>query len=112
MLNTYDYQCKICGKAELLVDSVTPETPEHCGEPMAISYWSIPHTPNIHPMDRPVVWEQPGTGEIRHPGRNDAPMPDHYRARGFVRREFTSYTEHQRWNKERGLVNHAAEGIK
>ena len=62
--------------------------------------------------DRPIVWEHPVTGEIRYPGRNDGEMPQYYKDQGYQKREITSYQEHQKFNKEHGLVNHAAEGIR
>lgn len=62
--------------------------------------------------ERPIVWEHPTTGEVRYPGRNDGEMPKYYKDQGYERREITSYREHQKFNKEHGLVNHAAEGIR
>lgn len=66
----------------------------------------------MHSKDRPVIWINPITGEYRIPGRNDIDVPLHYKMRGFERREFNSYWEHKAWMKSKGLVNHAAEGIK
>lgn len=62
--------------------------------------------------ERPVVWQHPLTGEVRYPGRNDGEMPKYYKEQGYERKEITSYREHQKFNKEHGLINHAAEGIK
>lgn len=62
--------------------------------------------------DTPVVWKHPVTGEVRHPGRNDGEIPKYYKDLGYERHEIKSYREHQQFNKEHGLVNHAAEGIK
>jgi hypothetical protein len=66
----------------------------------------------LGPKDRPVVWEHPETGEVRYPPRQESPMLPAYKERGFKRREFTSYREHQDWCKAHGVVNHAAEDIK
>lgn len=63
-------------------------------------------------QDRPVVFENPQTGEVRYPARQDSPMMPGYKERGFERREFTSYREHQDWCSKQGVINHAAEGIK
>ncbi len=69
--------------------------------------------PAVLPMaERPVVWEHPQTKEVRYPGRNDGEMPKYYKDLGYERREIPSYTEHQKFNKEHGLVNHKAEGIR
>lgn len=62
--------------------------------------------------ERPVIWQHPETGEIRYPGRNDGEMPSYYKSQGYERKEFSSYQEHQRFNKEHGLINHRAEGIR
>jgi len=62
--------------------------------------------------ERPVVWEHPGTGEIRYPGRNDCDMPKYYKDLGYQRKEITSYKAHQQFCDERGLINHKAEGIR
>jgi hypothetical protein len=61
--------------------------------------------------DRPVVFENPQTGEVRYPARQDSPMMPGYKERGFERKEFTSYVEHQKWCREKNVINHAAEGI-
>jgi len=66
----------------------------------------------LHPKDRPVVFENPQTGEVRYPARQDSPMMPGYKERGFERKEFTSYHEHQDWCKAHDVINHAAEGIK
>ena len=66
----------------------------------------------MHPKDRPVIYIHPVTGDYKIPGRNDVEMPLRYKMQGYERREFDSYFEHQRWMKSKGLVNHAAEGIR
>lgn len=65
----------------------------------------------LHTKDRPVVFENPQTGEVRYPARQDSPMMPGYKERGFERKEFTSYKEHQAWCKDHDVINHAAEGI-
>lgn len=106
--------CIVCGKQEKeLTENLDAILDWKCDSCKWAS-WQPRETKRatIHPMDRPVVWEHPETGEIRHPGRNDVPMPEHYRVRGFERKEFTSYKEHQDFNRSQGLVNHAAEDIR
>lgn len=112
MLRTFDYQCGICGRTKLLVDSDIPEAPKCCESPMGEYKWKAPYTPSLHKNDRPVVWQHPKTGEVRHPGRNDTEMPKYYKDMGYERKEFDSYRSHQKFCDEKGLVNHAAEGIK
>lgn len=57
--------------------------------------------------ERSVVWQHPGTGEVRYPGRNDVPMPKLYEQQGFARREFTSLRELESFSKQKGVVNEA-----
>lgn len=66
----------------------------------------------LPPGERPVIWENPLTGEVRYPPRKESPMLQAYKDRGFQRKEFTSYNEHQQWCKSHDVINHAAEGIK
>lgn len=66
----------------------------------------------LSPKDRPVVWQHPQSGEVRYPGLNNSEMPKYYKDLGYERREIMSYNEHQKFCKERGLVNHAVEGIR
>lgn len=65
----------------------------------------------LHPKDRPVVFENPQTGEVRYPARQDSPMMPGYEERGFKRREFTSYHEHKKWCDKNGVMNHGLEGV-
>lgn len=66
----------------------------------------------MHPSERPIVWQHPVTKEVRYPGRNDGEMPSYYKSQGYQKVEIPSYQEHQKFCKEQGVVNHAAEGIK
>jgi hypothetical protein len=66
----------------------------------------------LSPSERPIVWEHPVTGELRYPGRNDGSMPKYYAEQGYQKKEFTSYHEHQKFCKEKELVNHKVEGIR
>lgn len=66
----------------------------------------------LRPEERPVVFENPITGEVRYPPRQNSPMYQAYKDQGFQRREFTSYHEHKAWCDAHQVVNHAVEGIK
>jgi hypothetical protein len=72
---------------------------------------STSRSAQLHPKDRPVVFENPQTGEVRYPARQDSPMMPGYAERGFERREFTSYQEHKKWCDAHDVINHAVEGI-
>jgi len=54
------------------------------------------------------VWENPSTGEVRYPGRNDQPIPDRYAREGFTRRELTSLRDIQRFEKEHNVKSEVA----
>lgn len=60
---------------------------------------------------KPRIWIHSVTGELRYP-MGDEPMPLRYKMQGYEEKVFESYFEHQRWCKSKGLVNHAAEGIR
>lgn len=59
---------------------------------------------------KPRIWIHPVSGELRYP-MADEPMPLRYKMQGYEERVFESYFEHQRWCKDKGLINHAAEGV-
>lgn len=113
-MTTYDFKCGICGETRLLVDNQRPESPSCCNQPMNSYTWAPNTSKNaqLHPKDRPVVFENPQTGEVRYPARQDSPMMPGYKERGFERKEFTSYAEHKKWCDKNQVVNHGLEGIK
>lgn len=53
----------------------------------------------MHERERVVVWEHPLTGEVRYPGRNDAPMPARYVTAGFQRKELSSLRQVEQFSK-------------
>lgn len=55
-----------------------------------------------------MVYEHPGTGEVRYPGRNDVAMPDRYSREGFVRREFESLRSLESFERSHGVLNDKA----
>jgi hypothetical protein len=55
-----------------------------------------------------VVWENPNTGEVKYPGRNDIQIPDRYSKQGFVRRELTSLREVERFEKDHNVRSEIA----
>jgi len=97
-----------------------PDTPQHtpcpdCGEYLSVGDWpwcphgsTRPSHHSVHANERSVVWEHPGTGEIRYPGRNDAPMPARYQKEGFVRKEFTSLRSLERFECSHNVLNDKA----
>jgi len=77
--------------------------------PEAVRYSKSTQLPK---NERPVIFENPQTGEVRYPATPDSPMMPGYAERGFERREFNSYQEHKSWCDSHGVVNHQVEGIK
>jgi len=111
-MTTYDFKCGSCGETALFVDNERPQAPVCCGQPMNVYSWLPKRNAQLHTKDRPVVFEHPVTGEVRYPPRQDSPMLPSYKERGFERKEFTSYQEHQKWCKAHEVINHGMEGIK
>lgn len=84
-----------------------------CGNETGIGLWPwCPHghvhhslDPNTHPSDRVVVYEsaQEG-GKIQYPGRNDTPVPERLRRRGYVRKEI-NVSELGAFERKHGVTN-------
>lgn len=66
----------------------------------------------MHYKDQPMIWIHPVTGDYKVPPTNDVEMPLRYKMQGYEERRFNSYAEHNRWCKSKGLVSHAAEGVR
>ncbi len=58
--------------------------------------------------DTAIVWQHPGTGEVRYPGRADRPMPERYAQQGFVPRELRTDQAYRKFEKERGVLSERA----
>lgn len=78
-----------------------------CDHGRAGAYWRS--NAAVHTSERPVVFEHPGTGDVKYPGRSDTPMPARYAAQGYVRRELSSLAESDRFCKQHGVVNEMVE---
>lgn len=98
---------------------------EQCGAPLEIGDWPFCRKPSdpkygtdhgrtlrtrhsIDPSQRAVVWENPATGEVNYPGRNDEPIPKRLRDRGFERKELSSLREIQKFEKRHNVINYEA----
>lgn len=93
-----------------IYDNHTP-CPE-CGLYLEIGDWPwCPHESllkshhTVHPDERVVVFENPATGEIRYPGRNDVPVPDRYAKQGFVRKELPTLRAVEQFERKHGVRN-------
>jgi len=106
-----------CGEGTAPSEEAIPDrTPcKECGEYLNVGDWPwCPHEStrpshhSVHASERSVVWEHPGTGEIRYPGRNDAPIPDRYVKEGFVRKEFESLRSLETFERSHSVRNDKA----
>lgn len=90
----------------------------HCGDVLEIGSWPF-CGPQGHPQvrqfktafderDSCVVFEHPVTGEVRYPGRNDAPMPERYAQAGFQRTEMRSLRAIEKFEKKHNVWNERA----
>lgn len=91
-----------------------------CGTDLQIGQWPFcrgnsadhgsPHgnlSPlGVHESEAIMVWQNPATGEVRYPDRNDRPMPERYRQQGFERRTLKTLREADSFCGSHRLVNH------
>ena len=103
----FDVICKECGHevADLFLRPWPDELPcSKCGRLMDIK-WAIRtnHRPACHSSESVVVWEDPSTGEIRYPPRNDIPVSPKLAAMGFERRELTSLHQVESFEKSHNV---------
>lgn len=107
----HDLVCDKCGSIRLDFSSTSFDSLTHelCGGTFEI-LWTASHPRDAvaSATERTVVWENPLTGEVRYPGRNDAPIPARYRDQGYVRRELSSLREVEKFEKSHGVRNQAA----
>jgi len=70
-----------------------------------------------HGPEQPVQWsdkssvlvfENPKTGQVSYPGRNDRPMPEKYVKAGFHPKRMKHLHEVDKLQRETGVVNQAA----
>ena len=102
------------GATAVITEVAEDQCPE-CLQFLRVGDWPFcPHgrTPrghhSIHIRERAVVYQHPATGKVVYPGRNDVPMPERYRARGFERRELDSLRSIESFEKEQGVLNEKA----
>jgi hypothetical protein len=105
-MSRLDFQCPVC-------DAVRFDVEFH-GEPHVSCIdcpaemevlWSSPSSrrASVHPSERAVVYENPTTGEVRYPPRNDQKAPE-----GFIRREMCNLSEIHQFEKEKGVRSEIA----
>ncbi len=111
----HDLACDLCGHQDLDaaidVSEQRPSCPS-CLRPMTIR-WDISRRQinvasaerTLVQSERAAVYVHPKTGRIAYPGRVDTPMPEKYREWGFVKKEFATAKELDKFCKEKKLVN-------
>jgi len=70
--------------------------------------WMNSNYPNAHPHDRTVIFENPKNGDWTAPDTNTTEMSKRLRDRGYVKREFTSLRELEKFEKTSGFHNEGA----
>lgn len=113
-----DYQCPVCDlKREFIVPSNSEDFPKgpvcpRClflGTPQIMDWVPAPFATrlsSIHTSERPIVFRNPRTGELRYPPRNDSPMSAGYAAEGFVREEaFSTFAERDSFERSTGKLH-------
>jgi hypothetical protein len=103
----HDVQCTKCGLIiENYFSSPWPSSIRHedGGELQILWRSSLPSTAAAHPRERTVIYQNPLTGEVSYPGRNDVDMPDRYRSLGFEKVEFEHARDVEKFEKEQNVV--------
>jgi DNA-directed RNA polymerase subunit RPC12/RpoP len=108
----HDYECDSCGALveDLPLQKKSHRCPKCKKGTLQIIFRSL-LARNASALDShsmTVVYEDPRTGKVAYPGRNDVPMPARYQQQGYVRKELRSLRELDRFSERHGLVNEAA----
>ena len=69
-------------------------------------YWTLTRAPSpgTHPSEKVVVYESATEGRVQYPGRNDTPVPDRLRARGYERKEL-NVSDLRAFEKKHNVAN-------
>ena len=77
-----------------------------CGKPLEITWSKAPQASlGCHSKDVMVVWEDPQTGKVLYPPRNDVPIPERYQKLGYQRKELNTLKEVERFEAQHGVRN-------
>ena len=106
----HDLMCSTCGEAvnDFFLPLPWPDEIKHFEDGGVFKIqWSLrsSHHPTWHPSSAITVYENPQTGDVVYPGRNDVPMPMRYIEQGYDKREMRSLREVTRFEKAHGVVN-------
>ena len=103
-----DLECSRCGEIQRDVLSTTLDSKHaYCDGiwKWLPSFSSRQIDPMIHISERAVVYvsDQEG-GKIQYPGRNDVPVPERLRRRGYVKKEMGPH-ELKAFERSHGVIN-------
>lgn len=109
----HDLRCLKCERAEEILLSLDelkalPSCP--CGGSREIFYPAVDFSISFASWclkDAVVVYENPKTGQISYPGRNDRPIPKRLADAGFERKEMRSLRQVEKFEKEHKVLNQA-----
>jgi hypothetical protein len=105
----HNYQCPVCESIRYGVTVADHVSCLECPAEMEI-LWSFsgPRVTSVNPTERIVVYENPATGEVKYPPRNDQPIPAQYAKQGFQKRELSTLAEVHKFEKEKGVRSERA----
>jgi len=101
-----DIQCDQCGQIEEDVWSDrVGDVHDECGGHFE-RLWTLTRSidPGTHSSEKVVVYESEQERKVQYPGRNDMPVPERLRARGYVRREL-NVRDLAAFERKHGVVN-------
>ena len=107
----HDLQCSACGD----IQTAAPLSREgkRCPNCRRGRFEILWHTHSqrdaaVHTKERSVVWYSTKEGKHQFPGRNDAPIPDRLRQRGYERKELPSLRSIEQFEKQAKVASHIA----
>ena len=106
----HDLRCLTCGGVEevVLAHCELSSLPAcSCGGKREIKFSATPFSGAWCDADAVVVYENPKTGKISYPGRNDVPMPSRLAEQGYERKEMRSLRQVEAFEKEHKVINEA-----
>jgi hypothetical protein len=101
-----DVECNSCGTIREDVWSTEEGKACVCGG-MWVYHWSLTRglDPGTHPSDKVVLYQSAKEGgNVQYPGRNDVPVPERLRRRGYERIEL-NVRDLPAFEKRHGVAN-------
>ena len=111
MAALHDMACGQCGAVQANAPlNVDGKHCSACGKGLMEILWrtSSRRDAAVHSSERSVVWYSPKEGKHQFPGRNDEPMPDRLRKRGYERKELPSLRSIEQFEKQANVASEVA----